>query len=84
MQGGEESDDRRERNLKECGSVGDVIPHSSLSSNAYLVLVYRSLSLGLLYPLIPIHLQQNAKGNFRNRVKGNTRVLCYAMLGFRE
>jgi len=52
-----------ERNLKECGGVGDVIPHSSLSSNAYLVLVYWSLSLGLLYPLIPIHLQQNAKGN---------------------
>lgn len=48
-------------NLKESGGVGDVIPHPSLSSDAYLILVYRSLCLGLLYPLIPIHLNQTIR-----------------------
>lgn len=41
--------------LKESGGVGYIISHPSLSSDAYLVLVYRTLCLGLLYPLIPIH-----------------------------
>ena len=55
-------------NLEESGGIGDIIPHPSLSSNAYLVLVYRTLCLRLLHPLIPIHLNRIEKRKKKNSI----------------
>lgn len=46
----------QKKNLKESGGIGNIISHSSLSGNANLILVNGSLRLGLLHPLISIHL----------------------------
>lgn len=74
-------------NLNKSGGIGNVIPHPSLSSNAYLVLIYRTLCLGLLHPLIPIHLN-NTKLNRETQkqfsINDKHEIGSMQLLGFRE
>lgn len=45
----------REKDLKQSGGVGNVVPDPALSGNANLILVNWRFLPRFLYPLIPIH-----------------------------
>ena len=51
-----QEDERARIHLKKISSISDIIPHPPLGSNPDLVLINRRFLLGLLHPLVPIHL----------------------------